>query len=456
MQYEFIELAFETNMQSSIKDVFKSYRAVTQGQYSESLKDVLEHFRDRKLEVILDEEIREEDIPLIRGLLNIEVEDPSPERIVESLEPEVKQRRDQLRSKLRVVWEGYKSIVETVRVNQRLEDVYMSTLVKIFDFVERYNRVAEFKAFCRSLRSGLQNAFTKRTEQQKAIYIDIEKADVNTRNIEIRLKQFEVTTKLGLWGEGFQVLEDINTLIRVRKAPLKNSLKCQYFECLAATFRQNCLWHYHACALYNHYLAFITKPKLTAADKQGMANQLLLAILAVPAKAPENNNSREIQEKISSMMISSSKMPSPQQLAALMVSRGVLESAASDIKDFWNFMLLEFNVNSLKKGLGMVEALRQAHPQHRLYHGLVEGTLINRQLSSIAEVYQRIRLSSLERLIPLPLDQIKAMLIRAHKQRTLSFTFDEAQGAIIFEDQDQQVNPTQQFHELFVEVSLLS
>ena len=119
-------------------------------------------------------------------------------------------------------------------------------------------------------------------------------------------------------------------------------------------------------------------------------------------------------------------------------------------------MLLEFNVNSLKKGLGMVEALRQAHPQHRLYHGLVEGTLINRQLSSIAEVYQRIRLSSLERLIPLPLDQIKAMLIRAHKQRTLSFTFDEAQGAIIFEDQDQQVNPTQQFHELFVEVSLLS
>ena len=73
MQYEFIELAFETNMQASIKDVFKSYRAVTQGQYSESLKDVLEHFRDRKLEVILDEDIREEDIPLIRTLPNIEV-----------------------------------------------------------------------------------------------------------------------------------------------------------------------------------------------------------------------------------------------------------------------------------------------------------------------------------------------------------------------------------------------
>ena len=53
-QYEFIELAFETNMHSAIKDIFKSYRAITQGQYSESLKYVLEHYRDKKLEAILD------------------------------------------------------------------------------------------------------------------------------------------------------------------------------------------------------------------------------------------------------------------------------------------------------------------------------------------------------------------------------------------------------------------
>lgn len=47
-------MAFETNMHSAIKDIFKSYRAITQGQYSESLKYVLEHYRDKKLEAILD------------------------------------------------------------------------------------------------------------------------------------------------------------------------------------------------------------------------------------------------------------------------------------------------------------------------------------------------------------------------------------------------------------------
>ena len=68
--------------------------------------------------------------------------------------------------------------------------------------MDRYNRVLEFKAFCKTLRTGLQNAFNKRDRSymEKNIYIDIEKSDVNTRNIEIRTEQFKVTIKLGLWG----------------------------------------------------------------------------------------------------------------------------------------------------------------------------------------------------------------------------------------------------------------
>ena len=170
-----------------------------------------------------------------------------------------------IRNKLKIVWEGYKSIVETVRVNQKLEGIYMSTLSKIFDFVDRYNRVLEFKSFCKTLRTGLQNAFNKRDRSymEKNIYIDIEKTDVNTRNIEIRMDQFKVTIKLGLWGEAFSVLEDINTLMRIRKAPVKNSLKCLYFENLAHLFSKNNFWHYHAYAYYNYYLAYLTKPRLT-------------------------------------------------------------------------------------------------------------------------------------------------------------------------------------------------
>lgn len=82
------------------------------------------------------------------------------------------------------------------------------------------------------------------------------------------MEQFKITTKLGLWQEAFQVLEDINNLMKVRRAPLKNSLRCQYFENLAILFKKSNYWHYHAFAYYNYYLAYLTKPKITAEEKR--------------------------------------------------------------------------------------------------------------------------------------------------------------------------------------------
>lgn len=79
----------------------------------------------------------------------------------------------------------------------------------------------------------------ERTEQQRAIYIDIEKTEVNDRNIEIRLEQFKTAIKLGLWQEAFQVLEDINSLMRVRKGALKSNIRYKYFENLALLFKKS-------------------------------------------------------------------------------------------------------------------------------------------------------------------------------------------------------------------------
>lgn len=57
------------------------------------------------------------------------------------------------------------------------------------------------------------------------------------------------------------------------------------------------------------------------------------------------------------MMITSTKVPSKNQLVELMVSKGVLENASKNVNELWNFMLLEFEVTSLKKGLELVSKL---------------------------------------------------------------------------------------------------
>lgn len=102
----------------------------------------------------------------------------------------------------------------------------------------------------------------EKLDQQRNYYIDIEKEEVNTNNIEIRLEQFDLSTKLGLWQEAFQALEDIKEIMKVRKGPVKNALKCAYFEKLALIFKKSNYWHYHAFAFYNYFSIFITKSKL--------------------------------------------------------------------------------------------------------------------------------------------------------------------------------------------------
>lgn len=204
-----------------------------------------------------------------------------------------------------------------MRFNHKFESVYRATLKKIFEFVDQYNRKHEFKSFSEYLRSGLRNVLSKRgdkAEQQKGFYIDIEKEEVNTNNIEIRLEQFGLATKLGLWQESFQLLEDINDIIKVRKVPVKNSVKCAYFEKLAVIFKKSNYWHYHANAFFNYYSVYMTKSKLSATEKLKLADKLILSVVCIPPSTIEKNQSKESQQKIASLLISGGKIPTKQEL----------------------------------------------------------------------------------------------------------------------------------------------
>ena len=436
---KFIDLAFETNMHSYIKEVLKSYRAITQNQHPESLKGVLEYYRDKKLEEILEDETLASQLPFIRDMPDIETDEASSEIIFSSFQSEHKNEREDIKGKLKLVWEGYKAIIDTVRVNQKLEAVYRNTLKKIFEFADHYNRKHEFKSLCKYLREGLKIAINKRdrTEQQKGFYIDIEKDEVNTNNIEIRLEQFQVTIKLGLWQEAFQIFEDINELMRVRKGPLKSQIKSVYFYNLALLFKKSNYWHYHAYAFFNYYIYYLNKPKITSEEKRKISDKLLLSVLCIPPSTLESNQSKESQDKIGSMMISSTKIPNKKELEEIMVSRGVVENASQEIKDLWYFMFLEFDMTSLQKGLALLKSI----DSHEEFVDLLENIFIFKQLISIAQVYQRIKYDHLLSLIPLPKEKIEKILLESYHQQIIEFILDEKEGIVIFEDKSEEINP---------------
>lgn len=92
---------------------------VTQSQYTESLKSVLLYYRDERLQIILDR-IKERPFEQIVEIEDIESEESPEDLLISSFKILEKRQRDELKSDMRIVWDGYKSIIETVRINQKL------------------------------------------------------------------------------------------------------------------------------------------------------------------------------------------------------------------------------------------------------------------------------------------------------------------------------------------------
>jgi translation initiation factor 3 subunit A len=57
----------------------------------------------------------------------------------------------------RFLWESYRSVLEILRTNPKLEALYAMTAVRAFGFCLTYKRNAEFRRLCDILRQHLAN-----------------------------------------------------------------------------------------------------------------------------------------------------------------------------------------------------------------------------------------------------------------------------------------------------------
>lgn len=117
-------------------------------------------------------------------------------------------------------------------------------------------------------------------------------------------------------------------------------------------------------------------------------------------------------------------------------------------------MLLDFDLQSLTKGLDLLNKVKgETFEEFKL---LIEDILIFKQLNSISEIYQKIKIESLLTMIPLHKDKIEKILLDSYHQKLLEFTMDENQKIIIFEDKtnEKSANPTENFMSIYIDLAL--
>lgn len=140
------------------------------------------------------------------------------------------------------VWEAYRSVLDLLRTNSKLELVYHETATRAFAFCATYKRKSEFRRLCEMLRthfSNLQksNVVAGATNPDKDKYKLRGWEGWNNKSIELQLEtrfvQLEVTTTLELWNEGFRTVETIDEIMRIsydlKKAP-SPKIMATYYE----------------------------------------------------------------------------------------------------------------------------------------------------------------------------------------------------------------------------------
>ena len=151
---------------------------------------------------------------------------------------------------LKFLWEAYRTALDILRNNARLELLYQSVANQAFQFCLKYSRKTEFRRLCELLRQHLSTA-AKYAHQAHAI--NLNDPDTLQRHLDTRFVQLNAATELQLWQEGFRSVEDIHNLLTMSKKPPKPYMMATYYEKLATIFSVGENYLFHAAAQNKYY-----------------------------------------------------------------------------------------------------------------------------------------------------------------------------------------------------------
>lgn len=180
----------------------------------------------------------------------------------------------------RFLWETYKVVLDVLKTNSRLEEVYHETAKNAFKFCCDNQRQQEFKRLCDALRKNYQE-LSKNTGKPPSHQVNPGNPDTIAKTLDTRSQQLKIATQLDLWQEAYKTATEMFELMS--KTRPKPSLRSMYYEQLGQIFwkSENHLFHALAC---NKNLGFVkqTKKNIGQDELQLLASKAVLSTLCVP------------------------------------------------------------------------------------------------------------------------------------------------------------------------------
>ncbi|RKF75877.1 Eukaryotic translation initiation factor 3 subunit A [Golovinomyces cichoracearum] len=359
---------------------------------------------------------------------------------------------------LKFLWETYRTVLDILRNNARLEIMYQSTATQAFEFCLRYSRKTEFRRLCELLRNHVQTA-AKYSAQMHAI--NLNDPDTLQRHLETRFQQLNVAVELELWQEAFRSVEDIHTLLNISKRPPKNIMMANYYEKLTRIFlvAENYLFHAAAWSRYYNLLRQSASmvasglgkksdnPVTSEADFSKAASFVLLSALAIPVistsrsrgalvdldEAKKSKNSRLTH------LLGMSQAPTRAVLFKDAMSKGLLKRAHPEIRELYRILEVEFHPLSICQKISPILAKIGADSDMEKYVTPLQQVILTRLFQQLSQVYETVDVEFVENLAKFPepfhikRDTIEKFIMNGNKKDDLAIRMDHATNVLSFD-----------------------
>jgi translation initiation factor 3 subunit A len=463
-----VELSVEQKKGKLAKDALYQYKNISQNTNIATIELVLKKFIELAVEKVTAAQTKADEV---QSSIDATAAAPNVDDLEASETPESillatvsgEQSRDRtdraiVTPWLKFLWEAYRTVLDILRNNARLEILYQSTAMQAFDFCLKYTRKTEFRRLCELLRNHVQTA-AKYSSQIHAI--NLSDPDTLQRHLETRFQQLNVAVELELWQEAFRSVEDIHTLLNLSKRPPKNVMMANYYEKLTRIFLVGENYLFHAAAWSRYYTLLRQSAALVAtgqgkksenppasdADLQKAASFVVLSALAIPVistsrsrgamvdfdEAKKNKNSRLTH------LLGMSQAPTRARLFRDALSKSLLQRVRPEIRELYNILEVDFHPLSICHKISPILTKIGADPDMEKYILPLQQVILTRLFQQLSQVYETVDLNFVESLAQFPepyqvtRGTIEKFIMNGNKKGDLAIRMDHATGVLSFD-----------------------
>ena len=465
IMFKYVELCIQLKKGRLAKDGLIQYRIVCQQVNVQSLEEVIKHFLKLATEKAESAQAAAaasaNDATL--AVSDLEAENTPENLMLKSVSAESdkdRSDRETVTPWFKFLWETYRTILEILRNNNKLEPLYAMTANRAFAFCVTHKRTTEFRRLCEILRNHLSNLMKYRDQRDRP---DLTLPETQQYYLEIRFEQLKAAAHLELWQEAFRTIEDIHGLTIILKRTPNPKMMATYFAKLTKVFWVSENYLYHAYAWYKLFnLSKTYNRNLTPEDLKAMASTVLLSAVAIPpyesrtAATPSNqelDNAKERDVRMATLLgytLDPKRDPrevlSRKALLSELISKGILSLVSTEARQVWALFEKEFHPLDMCKHAQKVfdtlspEAmhLSSASPiptiEFAQFLPRMRSLAVVRMLQQSSQVYQTMKLETLQQVVPfLEFSQVERILVDATKGGAVAVRLDHQNKCVRFE-----------------------